>query len=347
MGYNRIYSLDGMRLIASFMVVSLHVSPIQDTLFHASFIDISRIAVPFFYLLSGYFIYDIKKEKEQEKIKKSLKRTFRLICFSVIVYAVIDAFVFRDSAVLINEIKAFLSCEFWFFNKVPFCPVAWYLSAYIYMLCITYFCSHKRILLIFGVVSILIGLILGNYSCVFGIKVNGLMWNCSFISTYGFFLIGYYLKRYEIKGYSICWNNKILIALIFFTFVFSVVEHVVIKYVTSQSVGGTFYISSVLNVVFIFLFLLNNSNLLRRISFIGVKYSLYIYIFHVAIHYMLVSLFYPMKFNLDYKPVMNIPLSPNYYINNISVFIISLALCLFIDILFHKFKMICPLLYKK
>lgn len=67
---NRNYAIDFARWIFAFFVVSLHVS-----FWHRDiFIPIARCAVPFFFMVTGYFLLDSSKER----ILKSAKKWFGL-----------------------------------------------------------------------------------------------------------------------------------------------------------------------------------------------------------------------------------------------------------------------------
>ena len=71
-------SIDIARLICAILVVSIHTRPLEDINPYLGYVAIEvlpRIAVPFFYCISGYF-YIEKIESAREKIRVAFKKTF-------------------------------------------------------------------------------------------------------------------------------------------------------------------------------------------------------------------------------------------------------------------------------
>ena len=74
-------ALDAFRLIAAILVIAIHTSPLSDISSAADFIltrIIARIAVPFFFMTSGFFLF--KDGPDKEKLKKFLKEHGSFIC---------------------------------------------------------------------------------------------------------------------------------------------------------------------------------------------------------------------------------------------------------------------------
>lgn len=71
-------SIDIARLICAILVVSIHTRPLEDINPYLGYVAIEvfpRIAVPFFYCISGYF-YIEKIESAREKTRVAFKKTF-------------------------------------------------------------------------------------------------------------------------------------------------------------------------------------------------------------------------------------------------------------------------------
>lgn len=94
----QIGSLDYFKIIAALLVVSIHTSPF--TLFSTD-IDfvftrvIARIAVPFFFMITGYFLlpqYIFEKSKDYFPLLKFIKKTMVLYVVSTIVYIPINIY---------------------------------------------------------------------------------------------------------------------------------------------------------------------------------------------------------------------------------------------------------------
>lgn len=85
--------MDAFRLIAAILVIAIHTSPLSDINSTADFIltrIIARIAVPFFFMTSGFFLY--KDGMDKEKLKKFLKSTAVLYAVSIILYLPINIY---------------------------------------------------------------------------------------------------------------------------------------------------------------------------------------------------------------------------------------------------------------
>ena len=133
----RIQSIDAFRIVAAFLVVSLHVNwPVESI--GAVMGDICRIAVPYFFVVSGYFY---KPEKTWSTIKRLLKYTL----IAVVVYLLVEGYMYGSPSYISKEISVVGNYRFWIGNVVPFCPVAWYLASYIYVLVISYFVKKRKI----------------------------------------------------------------------------------------------------------------------------------------------------------------------------------------------------------
>lgn len=78
---SRNYSIDVLRLLLSFAVVVIHVH--SGKLY--DYVDpICRLAVPVFFIISGYFIYD---EGINKKVKKGLAKVSKIAFWSMVIYA--------------------------------------------------------------------------------------------------------------------------------------------------------------------------------------------------------------------------------------------------------------------
>lgn len=76
--------LDQNKLIAAFFVILLH-SPFPGIVGEA-FESLARFAVPFFFMVSGYYVYD----KPRKAIKKSLLKNLLLLASSLVLYVAWD-----------------------------------------------------------------------------------------------------------------------------------------------------------------------------------------------------------------------------------------------------------------
>ncbi len=137
-------TLDFIRIVASFFVVLVHVHlPVPHAYYTMAW---ARFAVPLFYMINGYFLFEgaDTKEARSSKIRKSLIKIGRMTLFTIVYYII------SNSAVsLINGQTPFywftsvfspkILTELILFNHTDFfCHIVWYLLAYLYVLTILY-----------------------------------------------------------------------------------------------------------------------------------------------------------------------------------------------------------------
>lgn len=76
----RIGRLDDFKWIAAFLVVAIHTSPLESVSGNADFVltrILARVAVPFFFMITGYFVLYAAREKQHNmtRILASIKKT--------------------------------------------------------------------------------------------------------------------------------------------------------------------------------------------------------------------------------------------------------------------------------
>lgn len=86
--------IEYMKLLCAFLVVAIHVSPLQSINETADFIltrIVARIAVPFFFMVSGYFVLSGCK-KHNERILRFLKKTAILYLVATMLYVPVNIY---------------------------------------------------------------------------------------------------------------------------------------------------------------------------------------------------------------------------------------------------------------
>jgi serine/alanine racemase len=84
--------IDYFRIIAALLIVAIHTSPLASISNIADFIltrVIARVAVPFFFMTSGFFLFSNGSAKE-EKIKRFLKKTSVIYLVTIVLYIPIN-----------------------------------------------------------------------------------------------------------------------------------------------------------------------------------------------------------------------------------------------------------------
>ena len=84
----RIYSIDTLKCIAAFLVVFIH-APLENVLKDYVMV-ITRIAVPIFFLISG-FLYENKLNDKNKKIS-SIKKLLKILLFTYLIYIPFELF---------------------------------------------------------------------------------------------------------------------------------------------------------------------------------------------------------------------------------------------------------------
>lgn len=284
---NRIYSVDFMRAICAFFVVCIHGLGMNRELF----IPITRIAVPFFFIVSGYFIVG-NKENSGKEVKQRNKLFKYFILFSLL-YIVWDLIRYgtifdlpgttRSSSVLEYIVK------FVVFNCAFYGEHLWFIIANVYVLVI--YQIMKKINMIDNnklniiIISLLfvINLIFGSYSGLFFNKgISGLLTRNFLLTGLPFFLIGVYFKKNEenIKA-----NTFIMILGIIFSILSILEYHFIKEYLYSYSTE--ICITTIIGCILIFSYCISNKQKFRNyIAYIGSEYSLTIYVIHpIVLHF--------------------------------------------------------------
>lgn len=248
--------------------------------------DISRVAVPIFFIISGYYVY---RNSEYKKYKKIIRILLMLVgaslfwfIFTIIRYSVINP----------SEIKNYLSgftdlrnvFNFFVFNSNIFWEHLWFLNALLYCYIFEYFNTKFKIrrqgrielplatILLLGYFLINIFIIDDSYSNIYFIR------NFIFVGI-PFFLIGKNIHRFNIAHRV---GKKVwLIASIFVSILF-VFERTIYK--------SELFISSMIGACLLFIICLKKPDIHNsKIESIGNNLNLYIYILHPAIKYVVLD----------------------------------------------------------
>lgn len=279
-----------LRIVCAYLVIILHTKAFDSfgdavRIFTSEFI--CRIAVPFFFITSGYFLYS--KISDEGYFRKYLKNIIKIYVIVTIIYSIFYLpFIygtFIDQGIGYT-LKVFLV------NGIS--NSLWYFPALIISVAFVYIFLRKNLintLIVISICLLLIGLmgdsyygliretpfihIIDSYNYIFDKTRNGITFGVPFIT------IGALINRYQL-------NEKIrkpLILFILFVIVYSVEVYVLA--ITQISKDHNMYVSLALIVPIIFIMALNSK---LTISDDTSKYmremSLWIY----ALHELLLSI---------------------------------------------------------
>lgn len=287
-------TIDGFRLIAAFFVVCLHAGlPGMGAILTPFY----RMAVPFFFLISGFYLYDSDRQHMNCKILKSMKRIGLIWFQATLVYIVVTFLCFPED--WFNQLRLFFSFKFWLLNIAPFNSVLWYLLAYLYTLALIYglnnlTCISKlrgRIFLFLIIPGLIVNYCIGEFHFLFMSNDIDLIYQSNFI-TLGFpiVMIGIFSKKYMQYLPKISSFKYIFWLLIFY--IIAIIQWYIIKKLTHESVSTNIFFFSTLPMIILTLsYALYNPNLFKNmIPKWGRLYSLDIYVYHVMFLWFILTL---------------------------------------------------------
>ena len=128
----RNYKLDLLRFICACLVIMIHISFAE----HDAVNPLTRIAVPIFFIISGYFYSSVRScNAERRQIKKIALLTALGTLLHFTVYTIIELFGGNSLLGWLGQNFTLKSAiELLFFNVVPFSAPLWYLFALVYVL---------------------------------------------------------------------------------------------------------------------------------------------------------------------------------------------------------------------
>lgn len=268
----RFSTLDAFKALFAFFVVILHSPGFMGKEF---LYPITRMAVPFFFIVSGYFCYN----NSIEKLSNRIKRIFILLVLSELLFGILAIFVNRNN--LTEYLTGIFNVKFilrvLILNEQFFYVHLWYLQAYLYALVILWVLKFFKIeytkKYIFVAVVILIYCLTmaeflyndGNFNpCMYRNWLLGL----------AFILIGMSIHNFQSV---VVRYRKIYIILSLVSIIVSYSEALLLNNFKQE-----LYIGIVCAVITIFCFGISYPEFLKNsfVEKIGCKYSLYIYIIH-------------------------------------------------------------------
>lgn len=279
----RNYGLDLLKTICAFLVICIH-APFPD-LAGDILTPIARIAVPLFFMITGYY-YSHTKERQKEK--KQIIKIFKLFASANILYifwSFVKAFISGESvtAFISNTFSVKSILQFMLFNESPFSGHLWYLGAILYVLVIIFLFEKKwsrQKLYPLIPVLLLMDLALGKYSLLlFGQSVPFVFIRNFICVGLPYFLIGDMLKTRNIRMKP---AKSALLSLVFV--ITTLAERFILGYFNVNATRDH-YISTTLLAVSLFLLALHfsgkpNNRIHESLCHTGANLSSGIYILH-------------------------------------------------------------------
>ncbi len=199
-GDKKIHSIDCMRLFAAFLVVAIHI-PFAGKA-GGIVIAFGKIAVPFFLVVCGYFLY---RDDSAEFMKRLQKQTFRVFMFTVIANLLYIAY---EMAIMIynGSISEFIDkhftsenlLKFFVFNESSFGGHLWYLGSLLYaLLILMLLCKLKIHKYAVFAAPVLLAVYIAMSRLLD--SSNFYMYRNALFCTLGYVLMGCLIRRFQSK----------------------------------------------------------------------------------------------------------------------------------------------------
>lgn len=287
-------NIDILKACCAFLVVCIHV-PFPG-IGGEYFTSLTRIAVPIFFIITGYFYTNTAKKNGEIR---QIKKIFKLVVEANIIYLIWKSFYyavvhnsdyFQDTFTLKNFLKFIL------LNESPFNGHLWYLSAILYVLIIVRIVNKlncNKLLYLLIPVLLLCDLIFGKYSIViWGREFPYILVRNFLFVGIPYFCIGQLIRNSF--GKSISKRMSAWMVLLFS--LTSLLEHFILVN-TNMNATRDHYISTTFLAVAVFIFTLKfnshqinedivpkkiweKQNITSLLGVIGCKYSTWLYVLH-------------------------------------------------------------------
>lgn len=295
MAHRRNNTLDILKLLASYMVVFIHV------LFYGKigviFDAWARFAVPLFFVVSGFYSYEITLKQ----IKKRIIHVIQLLVFAVAIYVlwkVLLLLIRQDIQGLTQYFSQYLQIKsllkLFLFNVPLFTEHLWYLFAILYVYILYYFITvfkfPKKYTFVISILLLVIHILLGEGLSIISIVVPIAIVRNFVLMGIPFFGLGLLVNEYKHKLLNIP-NYAIII---FLTIGF--LETVVSRYFFGKN---ELYIGSLFTLFAFTVIFIKFPNIKYPPALISLaSCSTYIYIFHPIVS-VIIKKTYPI-FHVDF-----------------------------------------------
>ena len=289
--------IDLFRLVCAFLVVIIHI-PLQGRVFADVILPLTRVAVPFFFMVAGYFLADENMERMKQQLNKQIRHVFRLFAGAFLFYLVFHILLAALQSP--NGLKTYLSGLWNWKNWAQLIAIndpkafraehLWYLAALLYgmaaiRLALKYF-ALKKIYWVGAVLGLLLVPLLIWQKSPYGEHIPLAMFRNFLFTGIPCLLVGVWIKCNTQR--ILKWPRK-LVAFMPIAFVLlSIIERRLIYSWLDMIHLATFF-SSLLLAASMIVLSIHFPSAGARVPFSkwGAKYSQMIYISHIFFIYIL------------------------------------------------------------
>lgn len=295
------YTLELLKLFASYMVVFIHVMFYGKT--GVAMNTLARFAVPLFFLISGYYSFQITSEK----ITKRIKRLLGLSAFATVCYTLFNVAALLSKGTaggVVSYFERYLDIKtlikIFIFN-VPVSSVhLWFLLALVYTYLIFYFTKvfrfNEKIVFFVSFSLLFLNILLGEGLSASGIRVPVPIVRNFALMGIPFFALGLFTKKHENKLRSIPDYVLVIAVLI------GVIESLLSRYFFGKNelyVGSLFVLFAIVTV-----FIKYPNVKCPQFVYTLSGCSTYIYIFHIMISRVIHQIYKLLAFDFNASVIL-------------------------------------------
>ena len=269
-----------MKALCAFLIVCIHV-PFPGKV-GAYFTALTRIAVPVFFMITGYFYSDtVARHKEKHQIKKILYLLVEANALFFIWNIALNVLRRENIVAYIRSIFTGMNLlKFFLLNESPLAGHLWYLGAILYVLVIVLLVDKldcRKLLYYLTPVLLIADLAFGKYSLlIFRREFPYILVRNFFCVGIPYFCIGNLIREKQCAGK---WNKKVLQVFIVVFAITTLAERFAL---VNAGLNATrdHYISTTFLAICLFVYTLKSNWHNKEFAAIGRKYSTWIYIIH-------------------------------------------------------------------
>lgn len=292
----RNYSFDVLKLFLALLVVFIHIHvPWREVI-----LPLTRCAVPCFFMISGYFLYNLDMENMKKKPRKGIMRMLYIISLSNMLYIIpwLNHYMKMSDSFQLGwgDVAHFLILGIPLFN--PEGVHLWYLQAYLYVLIALYVLLHKsyfnRILSI-AVPLLFISHLLWKHIVPMFVTDDTLTF--AFLGYFPAYLsiafpavgLGILIKKYQAK-INCYLDDKDCWILLIVSVIMCYIESFILRTLGIVNAGDILVFTPFVAFALVMITLFTPMRSSNVMSKWGEKYSLYVYIYHPFVGFVIGSI---------------------------------------------------------
>ena len=288
---NRNSTIDVLRLLAAFLVVFIH-SGVHSLDGKVGFLGtillvFGRLAVPFFFVVSGYFLYS-NYDKQVSRVAKSVPKLLNIFILSSLLYFIFFGWYFGSYSFTASLITPSTIFNMIAFNHPIYNEALWFLLALIcgslVVLLNAKYVKKDWLLMILASFFYVASLLVSNYSQFINIEQVNVSYYRNFLGEgLLFIMIGYMCSKYASRLQAISYIKLFSYSMLCLALYF--IEFYAVR--TNVESPADIYIMFPILSVLIITWSIKYPNVLSKtvVPMLGAQIALYIYILHILFLY--------------------------------------------------------------